>query len=498
MQGFMETVVQWSDNINAFVWGVPTLILLLGTGAYLSGRLGFIQFRKFGYTMKETVGKAFKKSEAKEGTLTPFQAMTTALAGTVGTGNIAGVAGAIAIGGPGAIFWMWVAAIFGMCTKFSEIVLAVRYRKKNDQGDFIGGPMYYIQRGLGKRWSWLGGLFAAFAAIAALGTGNMTQINTISTSIGSIFTAFDPNVSDSTLKIVYFIVGLVGTVLAAFVLFGGMQRIGRLTEKLVPFMAVVYVVCCLTVVITHASQIIPTFFSIFHGAFDAPAVGGGLAGVTIQQVIKAGFGRGIFSNEAGLGTAPIAHAAANVYHPVKQGFYGIFEVFADTIVICTLTALAILSSGCAEDFFGSTAGTNLTILAFGTAFGSKAASIIISLCIALFAFSTLLGWALYGSRCFEYLFGTKSIKIYQIIYLVFIMIGANVSLSLVWQIADSTNALMAIPNLIGVLALSPEVIRLTREYFSGDELPYYGDEADKIQGIRHPKAEVKEDEDIAL
>lgn len=452
--------------IDQNVWGIPLMILLLGTGIFMSSRLHFLQFRKFKYVMKRTVGSIFTKTEKKEGSLTPLQAMTTALAGTVGTGNIAGVAGALALGGPGAIFWMWIAALFGMCTKFSEIVLAVRYREKNEKGDFIGGPMYYIKNGLGKNWKWLAIIFSAFAMIAALGTGSMTQINTIATSIGSIFSAFCPSISDTSIRIVYIVIGIAGALLASLVLFGGLQRIGSVTEKLVPVMAIAYIICSMIVILTHPSDIAPVFGMIFRGAFNPHAIGGGLAGVTIQKVMQSGFGRGIFSNEAGLGTAPIAHASANVDHPVKQGLFGIFEVFADTIIICTLTAVAILVSGCAPAFYGKTAGTDLTIMAFGTTFGNQIASIIIAICITMFAFSTLLGWSLYGSRSAEFIFGTKAIRIYQIIYIIAVFVGANLKLELVWTIADTTNGLMAIPNLIAILALSPQVVLLTRDYFS--------------------------------
>ncbi len=461
----MELIYQISDAVNSFVWGVPTLILLVGTGIYFTVRLNFIQFAKFGYIMKNTLGRLFEKRSNESGTLTPIQALTTALAGTVGTGNIAGVAGAISLGGPGAIFWMWVAAVFGMCTKYAEIILAVDYREINEKGDYVGGPMYYIQNGLGDKWKWLGILFSIFGAVAALGTGNMTQINTIATSIGAVFSSFNPDISGSDMQRIYLIIGIVGAMLTILVLFGGMQRIGNVTEKLVPIMACVYIVTSIIVIATHISAIGTVFAQIIQGAFAPSAVSGGLLGVTIQKVAKAGFGRGIFSNEAGLGTAPIAHAAADVDHPVHQAIYGVFEVFMDTIVICTLTAVAILISGCADGFYGQSAGTDLTIMAFGTTFGSRLASIIIASCITLFAFSTLLSWSLYGARCMEFIFGTRAIIVYQAIYVIFVVVGATVQLSLVWQIADTTNAIMAVPNLIAVLALSPKVVEMTRDYF---------------------------------
>ncbi len=462
----MEAIIQWAESFDNLVWGVPMLILLIGTGIFMSVRLGFLQFRKFGPIMKHTIGRLFSNRNSKEGSLTSMQALTTALAGTVGTGNIAGVAGAVALGGPGAIFWMWIAALFGMCTKYSEILLAVHYRKTNTKGDFVGGPMHYIVNGLGNKWRWLAVLFCIFCSIAALGTGNMTQINTIATSFGSVVSSFNPAVTDRDLQGIYMVIGIVGAILTVLVLFGGMQRIGSVTEKLVPIMALVYVISAVVVVLTHASQIIPTFGSIFRGAFDPEAISGGLLGVTMQQAIKAGFGRGIFSNEAGLGTAPIAHAAADVEHPVEQGMYGVFEVFMDTIIICTLTALAILVSGVAPDFYGASAGTDLTILAFGTTLGAKVASTLVAVCISMFAFSTLLSWALYGSRCFEFLFGEVGGRVYQAIYVAFVVVGANVKLGFVWTISDAFNALMALPNLIAILALSPVVVMLTKEYFT--------------------------------
>lgn len=460
----MKNITEIINQFDSLVWGIPMLALLLGTGVFLSIRLRFMQFRKFGYIMKKTVGQLFVRRENQDGSLTPVQALSTALAGTVGTGNIAGVAGAIAIGGPGAIFWMWIAALFGMCTKYSEILLAVHFRKKNSNGDFVGGPMYYIQNGLGARWHWLAVLFCVFGSIAAIGTGNMTQINTIVTSIGAVVTSFQPNLPAGDLQALYMVIGIIGAVLTILVLFGGMQRIGSVTEKLVPVMALVYIVAALVVVLGNAGMIGSVFSDIFRGAFDPKSISGGLAGVAVQQAVKAGFGRGIFSNEAGLGTAPIAHAAADVEHPVQQGMYGVFEVFADTIVICTLTALAILISGKAEAFYGKTAGTDLTIMAFGTVLGTKLAAIVVAVCIAMFAYSTLLSWSLYGSRCFEFIFGTTGSKVYQAIYVIFVVVGANVKLGLAWTIADASNALMAFPNLIAVLLLSPVVVRLTREY----------------------------------
>ena len=468
MQTFWKQITEFTSRMDQVIWGRPMLMLLLGTGIFLTIRLGFMQFRRFGWIMKKTVGKLFSpKENTKKGTLSPLQALTTALAGTVGTGNIAGVAWAIAIGGPGAIFWMWTAALFGMCTKYAEIVLAVHFRRKNKKGDFVGGPMYYIENGLGKKWHFLAVIFCVFGMVAALGTGCMTQINTIAKSIGSVCTSFQPSLDPGMLRLIYMTVGIIAAILTILVLFGGLQRIGSVTEKLVPIMALVYIVAALMVILSHISQLGAVFVSIFKGAFNPSAIGGGLAGAGIQSAMRAGFGRGIFSNEAGLGTAPIAHAAADVEHPVEQGLYGVFEVFADTIVICTLTALAILTSGCADAFYGRSAAADLTINAFATSFGSRAASIVIALCITMFAFSTLLSWSLYGGRCMEFLCGEKGMAVYQAIYVIFVVVGATTKLDIVWNLADSMNALMAIPNLIAILALSPAVVRLTRSYLKG-------------------------------
>jgi AGCS family alanine or glycine:cation symporter len=466
MRELITTLTELSSQMEKAIWGIPMLVLLLGTGIFLTWRLGFLQFRRFGMIMRHTIGRLFSHRESREGTLTPIQALTTALAGTVGTGNIAGVAGAISLGGPGAIFWMWIAALFGMCTKYSEIILALHFRKRNEKGDFVGGPMYYIEQGLGKKWHWLAALFCVFGMCAAIGTGCMTQINTIATSIGSVFQSFLPQMESDMLNMVYLIIGLIASFLTILVLFGGLKRIGSVTERLVPVMALVYVISALAVVISHGDRVVPVLSQIVSGAFSPSAIGGGMTGVAIQQAMRAGFGRGIFSNEAGLGTAPIAHAAADVDHPVQQGMYGVFEVFADTIVICTLTALAILCSGCAPQFYGKTAGTDLTIMAFSTTFGSRAASILIAICITMFAFSTLLSWSLYGGRCMEFLFGIRGMLVYQAIYVVFVVIGARTRLDIVWNLASGMNGLMAVPNLIALLVLSPIVINLTRKYFA--------------------------------
>ena len=461
----MELIVKVNSFLNGIVMGWPGMILLVGTGVYYTFRCGGIQFRWFGYIMKNTIGKIFEKKEAGEGAVTPFQAVCTALAATVGTGNIAGITGAIALGGPGAVFWMWISALFGMCTKFAEVTLAIHFRERNDKGDWVGGPMYYISKGLGKNWKWLGSLFALFGMLAAFGIGNMTQINSIVTSISGTINSFTPiNVNTANL-----IIGIIVAIFCAIVLIGGLKRIGQVTEKLVPFMAVIYILSALIIFFAHIGNIGNVLRSIFVGAFTPSAVVGGAAGITISAAVKRGVGRGVFSNEAGLGSAPIAHAAADTDSAVRQGCFGVFEVFADTIVICTLTAFAVLMSGTPINF-GQAAGADLTIAAFGTTFG-RVGGIIISVGLTLFATSTILSWCLYGTRCAEFLFKTtKIIKPYQVIFCLVIILGAVTELSLVWDIADTLNGLMAIPNLVGLLGLSPIVIKLTREYFNGVRL----------------------------
>lgn len=334
----MEQFMKINTAVNGFVWGPVMLALLVGTGIYLSIAVGFIQFTKIGYWWKNTIGKIFKKGEAGDGEITPLQAVSTALASTVGTGNIAGVTGAIILGGPGAVFWMWVSALFGMVTKFSEVTLAVKYRERNEKGDWCGGPMYYIKNGLGPKWKWLGTVFAVLGAIAAFGIGNIAQVNSIADSVKSVAIAFNEDAANKEM-LICLITGICVAIFVALVLLGGVKRIGQVTEKLVPGMAVIYIVCALVVVFANISAVPGVFASIFKGAFNPAAVTGGAAGMSIKLAMTKGVGRGVFSNEAGLGSAPIAHAATSERNPVKQGLYGIFEVFMDTIVICTLTAL---------------------------------------------------------------------------------------------------------------------------------------------------------------
>ena len=465
--------------LNGIAWGPWMLVLLVGTGVFLSWKLGFLQFAKFGYAMRNTIGKFFTKQSAGGGEVTPFQAMSTALAATVGTGNIAGVTGAIAVGGPGAVFWMWLSAIFGMATKYAEVVLAVQYRERNAKGDYVGGPMYYIRNGLGKKWNWLAVLFSLLAALAAFGIGNMTQINTIATSINTTIDAFGGNTGATAILLLgqqvpvsSIAVGFLIAVIVAMVLFGGIKRIGSVTEKLVPGMALIYIICSLVVIFTNIDAIGGIFAMIFKGVFSAEAALGGAFGITIMQTIQKGVGRGVFSNEAGLGSAPMAHAATSEKDPVKQGLYGIFEVFMDTIVICTLTALTLLCGVDAgiEFTWGQSAGAEKIIASFSTVFGSQLGSLIVTVAISLFALSTILSWALYGTRCCEFLFGHKSVAIYQGIFVVVLIIGASLELELVWNIADTLNGFMAVPNLIALLGLSGIVVKLTKEHFAKDKL----------------------------
>ena len=460
----LHTIESVNSVINDFIWGVPAMICIIGVGLYLSIRTRFLQIRKFGYAIQTTIGRMFRKKEASDGALTPFQAVCTALAATVGTGNIAGVAGAIAIGGPGAVFWMWISAILGMCTKFFEVTLAVHFRERNAEGDLVGGPMYYIKNGLGKNWRWLAYLFAGFGVLTVFGTGNATQVNTITTAIDSALLNYHV-ISTDTVPVMNWIIGIAITFLVGLILLGGVKRIGQVTERLVPFMAVFYIVLALGVVVFHFQNIPAVFASIFEGAFHPSAVTGGVIGSFFLSM-KKGVSRGIFSNEAGLGTGSIAHACADTRKPVKQGLFGIFEVFADTIVICTLTALVILCSGVSVPY-GEAAGAELTIAGFTATYGNWV-SVFTAVAMCCFAFSTILGWGLYGARCIEFLFNAKVIKPFMVAYSLVAILGATVELGLLWSIAETFNGLMAIPNLIAVFLLSGTVVKMTKEYFAGE------------------------------
>ena len=456
----LKLIEEINSAVNNFIWGVPAMVCIIGVGLYLSIRTGFIQIRKFKYAMKTTIGRIFKKRDASDGSITPFQAVCTALAATVGTGNIAGVAGAIAIGGPGAVFWMWISALLGMCTKFAEVTLAVHFRERNQGGDLVGGPMYYIKNGLGKKWQFLAVLFSLFGVLTVFGTGNATQVNTITTAIDSALLNYNVCTS-KTIPQINLILGIVIAVLVALVLLGGVKRIGKVTEKLVPFMALFYIALAIGVVILNIGNLPTVFASIFEGAFNPRSVTGGVVG-SIFICMKRGVSRGIFSNEAGLGTGSIAHACADTQKPVKQGFFGIFEVFTDTIVICTLTALVILCSGVTINY-GANAGAELTILGFTSTYGNWV-SIFSAIAMCCFAFSTILGWGLYGARCIEFLFSPKVIKPFMVVYALVAIVGATMDLGLIWGIADTFNGLMSIPNLIALFLLSGTVIKLVKEY----------------------------------
>ena len=461
----VEIITAINQAVNNFIWGVPAMICIIGVGLLLSVRTKFIQIRKFPYAIKTTIGRMFRKKDASDGAMTPFQAVCTALAGTVGTGNIAGVAGAIAIGGPGAVFWMWCSAILGMCTKFSEVTLAVHFRERNSNGDLVGGPMYYIKNGLGKKWQWLAMLYSLFGVLTVFGTGNATQVNTITAAIDTPLLEYGI-VGSGAVSMVNLAIGIVVAMLVAMVLLGGIKRIGSVSEKLVPFMALFYVILALGVVIINYRRVPQVFASIIGGAFDPMAFTGGVVGSMFMS-LKKGVSRGIFSNEAGLGTGSIAHACADTRKPVKQGLFGIFEVFADTIVICTLTALVILCSGTPVSY-GSAAGAELTISGFTSTYGGWS-SIFTALALCCFAFSTIIGWGLYGSRCIEYLFSTnKVVRPFLVVYSFVSILGATADLGLLWDIADTFNGLMAIPNLIALLLLSGTVVKLVKDYFASE------------------------------
>ena len=391
----LSTIETINQVVNDFIWGVPAMVCIIGVGFYLSCRTGFLQIRKFSYAIQTTIGRMFRKRNASDGALTPFQAVCTALAATVGTGNIAGVAGAIAIGGPGAVFWMWVSAVLGMCTKFAEVTLAVYYRETNKEGDLVGGPMYYIKNGLGKNWQFLAVLFSAFGVLTVFGTGNATQVNTITTAVNSALLSCGL-ISEGAVKTSNLIQGIIIAALVALILLGGVKRIGQVTEKLVPFMALLYIVLSVGIILFRIQALPSVIQAIFEGAFKPAAVTGGAVG-SLFMSIKKGVSRGIFSNEAGLGTGSIAHACADTRKPVKQGMFGIFEVFTDTIVICTLTALVILCSQVPVGY-GQAAGAELTIQGFISVYGNWV-SVFTAVAMCCFAFSTILGWGLYGARC---------------------------------------------------------------------------------------------------
>ena len=458
----IEIITRVNQVVNNFIWGLPAMVCILGVGLLLSVRTNFLQIRKFPYAIKTTLGRIFKRKDASDGTMTPFQAVCTALAGTVGTGNIAGVAGAIAIGGPGAVFWMWCSALLGMCTKFAEVTLAVHYRERSDAGEWVGGPMYYIKNGLGKRWQFLAVLYSLFGVLTVFGTGNATQVNTITTAIDTALLEFHI-VAEDILPTLNLVIGILCAMLVAMVLLGGIKRIGSVSEKLVPFMALFYVLFAVGVVLLNLPRLPFVIEEIFAGAFNPAAFTGGAIG-SLFLSMKNGVSRGIFSNEAGLGTGSIAHACADTRKPVKQGMFGIFEVFADTIVICTLTAMVILCSSVPVNY-GTEAGAELTISGFTATYGGWA-SLFTAVALCCFAFSTIIGWGLYGSRFAAFLFKTdKIVKPFFVVYSFVAILGATLDLGILWGVADTFNGLMSIPNLIALFLLSGTVVKLANEYF---------------------------------
>ncbi|MDR0448636.1 MAG: sodium:alanine symporter family protein, partial [Treponema sp.] len=448
--GFYESLVAANDWLNNIVWGPPMLVLLVGTGIFITLALKVFQVSKISIWWKHTFGELFAKGpkDKADSNITPFQAVSTAMASTVGTGNIAGVATAIYLGGPGAIFWMWVSGFFGMMTKYAEIVLAVKYRNVDENGVHHGGPMYYIEKGLNMKW--LAVIFAFFGTFATFGIGNMTQSNAIAGSINATF------------GVPTLVTGIIIAVLAGLVIIGGIKRIASVTEKLVPFMACFYILGGLIIVIANIGNLGSAIGLIFAGAFSLESVGGGIMGYVMMQAMRRGIARGVFSNEAGLGSAPIAHAASKTKDPVKQALWGIFEVFVDTIIICTLTGLVILTTGL---YRGDASGAALVIASFSKTFGSFG-GVFVSIAILCFAGSTILGWSYYGEQCLGYM--TKNNKnvgmVYKVVFCLLAIVGATGGLHFIWDVADTLNGLMAIPNLIALVLLSKVIFSLTKKY----------------------------------
>lgn len=489
---FMERLTEVNGAINTFVWTNLGLVLLIGAGIILTVATKFFQVSHLKEWWMNTIGGMFsKKSNARKnkehGSVSQFQALCTALAATIGTGNIAGVASAICVGGPGAVFWMWLAAFFGMMTNFSENVLGIYYRRKNSEGEWSGGAMYYLRDGLGgyKHCKWAGrvlaALFSVFAVLASFGIGNMGQINKIVINLDSaVLKNVNLGYAFGEVKWTSLILGIVLMIIAGLIIIGGLKRIAAFAEKVVPFMAIAYVVGCLVIIFANITDIGSYFAAIFRFAFGIKAVVGGAAGVAIKTVITQGCKRGVFSNEAGLGSSVMVHSASNVREPVKQGMWGIFEVFADTMVVCTMTALVVLSSGVIDlqtgavinPDTGAAAGTvaelenisaTLVARAFENVMG-PVGSIFVSIAILLFAFTTVIGWSHYGSKSFEYLFGVKAAKGYKVFFVLMIISGAIMTSSLAWDISDTFNGLMMVPNLIGVISLLPVVVKITKNY----------------------------------
>ena len=454
----MEAV---NNAVNSFAWGPLMLLLLVGTGVYLTVRVNWLQVTHFGRILKNTVGTLFRKSEKTDhgANISPFEAVTTALAGTVGTGNIAGVTGAIFTGGAGAVFWMWVAAFFGMVTKYAEIVLAMKYRVKDEKGTYHGGPMYYIENGIGKNWKWLAIVFCLLGGFASFGIGNIAQSSEISGALQDLFHL--PPIAS----------GILIAIVVGLVTLGGIKRIGKVTSLLVPFMSIFYIVAGIILIVMRIGDIPSVFAQIFKGAFSLKSIGGGLFGYTIMMAMKQGFARGVFSNEAGLGSAPIAHAASSTEEPCEQAIWGVFEVFIDTIVICSITAFAVLLSGILGTEGGLGAFTSkgaAAAAAFNAILPGTLGGKIIELSLLFFALSTILSWAYYGENCWLYLTNNNStvVLVYKIVFSLVCIVGAMGSGTLMWDIADTLNGLMAIPNLIALLMLSGTVAAITKKYFA--------------------------------
>jgi AGCS family alanine or glycine:cation symporter len=445
----IETIEAVNKWLNGYVWGTPMIVLLIGTGVLLTIVTGAAQFRFLGRALKEVLGKLTQPGGG-EGSVKPFQAVATALASTVGVGNIAGVATAIFLGGPGALFWLWVSGIFGMCTKYAEIVVAMHYRERDADGTMRGGAMYVLKNGL--KMPWLGAVFALLTSMAAFGIGNMVQANSVAAALHTTF-----GLSQST-------TGIVLVVLTGAVILGGIKRIGKVTELLVPFMALFYLAGGIVILVLHAEKLPAVFALVFESAFSGTAAAGGFAGSTIAMALRYGIARGLFSNEAGLGSAPMVHAAANTDHPVRQGLYGIFEVFVDTLLICTVTGLVILVT---DTWTSGSTGAALSVRAFEAGLPGTWGDVVVTGGLILFAYSTVIGWSYYGETGVVYLFGAKAAIPYRLAWLVFIYLGAVGSLHLIWDVADTLNGLMAIPNLIAVLASIPLLLRLQKEFFSG-------------------------------
>ena len=446
----MMLLTDFIKQLNGIVWGPLMLVLILGTGLVLMIGLKFMPIVKMGYVFKLLWSGRDKERQQGEGDITPFNALMSSLAATIGTGNIAGVATAIFLGGPGALFWMWMTALVGMATKYSEAVLAVHFRETDENGHKVGGPMYYIKNGLSSRFAWLGTAFALFGALAGFGIGNTIQANSVA------------DVLYSNLGVPHLITGIVIAILVAMVLIGGIKRIAEVAGKIVPFMAVTYVLAGFIILVMNMSQLPSAFELVFVHAFTPVAATGGFAGAAVWAAIRFGVARGVFSNEAGLGSAPIAHAAATTDSPIRQGSIAMLGTFIDTLIVCTITGMVIIVSGA---WTSGETGASLSSLAFESALPGIG-GFIVAFGLSIFAFTTILGWSIYGEKCVEYLFGVRSIVPFRILWILAVPLGAVANLSFIWLVADTLNALMALPNLIALLLLSPVVFKLTKDYFS--------------------------------